>query len=214
MDIVIFVFDWLWKKTTESGESFWTALTTISTLILAGVALWKEKLRSEPNLVLQPKNFVGEVARFGNGTHGCYYHLNVVNLKPKVPARNVQVFCDSIRFLSNNSVKELHAPLPLAWAHAPQLLSPTISIDRAIDFVRVRFDVLEICGIVEPLNRSNVINWGEDVEIELHVSAENFSKQPRYLVGIKWLIKQVPTSAEFNVKPCGYIQIQSLRKLK
>ena len=80
-----FILEFLQK--IRKDQDLWIMLTAIGTIAVAVVAVWKENLHLEPDLILEPENLEGSNVPLqtndGRRITSCYYHLRVRNLKKK-----------------------------------------------------------------------------------------------------------------------------------
>lgn len=201
----------------RNDPSFWNAWTAIGTVAVAIVAVWKERLVPEPNLILGFANRDGARVPLmvpGRGMLiSCYYHLRVRNLRQGILAKNVRVLIRRIQFLDPQpAVRELHPPRQLAWAPAElEELSPSFLHERTLDAVRVLRDHAEITLIGMPFSGDHIITWGRNVVISLEVVADNLSRVRFYELTCTWL--EASPRADFETNPVGYLDLQ-IRKIR
>ncbi len=200
----------------RNDELFWIALTAIGTIAVAVIAIWKENLHWEPNLVLEAENLTGSNVPLrtsgGQMIASCYYHLRVRNLKPNILTENVRVLFRSIQMTGSNSpVIELHPPRQLIWAPAELgELAPSFRRERTVDLIRVVQNRAEIVLLSAAFSGEHIINWGQNVRIVLEVVADNFSKDRFYELICEWTSARMPI--DFSTNPVGHLNLR-LRKI-
>ncbi|MFA7254552.1 MAG: hypothetical protein WC133_00435 [Candidatus Omnitrophota bacterium] len=195
-------------------EVFWTAMSTIGTLFLAVVALWKENMHRQPELVLEPENMEGVSAPLrapsGQMIASCYYHLRVKNLKPKVLAKNVRILVKQVQLTNPGAVRELHPPRQLTWAPAELgELAPSFSRERTVDLICVTRTNAQVVLVSAAFSGEHIIDWGRDATILLEVVADNFSKPRFYRLICKWLAPRPPATFDVNPRNCLSLELTS-----
>jgi len=165
------------------SDSMWFALTGISTLILATLAIWGEEIRyriAGPKLSLRLLDPQGTLT-FGsdkNRTPGWYYILKVSNERKSVPAKNVRVNLTKILKPGEDGTfveQVLSGPLQLTWRF-PRNRSQyaTVGPDESCTFARlIRGWSFELSTYVIPNNFVGFLNAGERMRIEVIAGAEN-----------------------------------------
>ncbi len=200
----VLVSFWVWITTRT--DTFWTAMSVLTTLFLSVVALWKEQLRPQPNLILEESNFAGKAVPL-NGTiqtnsplqpqipvtiSSYYYHARVRNLKRGVMAKNVMVLCNR-KWLLNESGEvtetvDLHPPRSLTWSpREANGITSDISSYKYLDLIRVLSGRAEIELFTKATTGEHLIEWGQNTAIELEIVADNISKIQKYRLSILWL---------------------------
>ena len=172
-------------------------LIALGTISLALVALWGDWFMDKlggPKLKIEPHDFFGNLAKFGDGTTGIYYHIKVINLSKRkwIPAKNVSILVKEIYIKGENGIfkeKRIIVPYHLTWS--PKEFSPTFQTFKnekicAICFIKEGANKVDLSLYWYPFNYEGLIGPQETARIKLEIEAENCVSENPYLVELSW----------------------------
>ncbi|MGA2796482.1 MAG: hypothetical protein ABSE63_02775 [Thermoguttaceae bacterium] len=163
-------------------------LVALGTMAVAIIAIWGEWLRPRPKLEIildNPKGFV----------HGdtIFYHVKIINKRPWVTAKNVQVQCTAIakkRPDGSFSQEQMLYPLPLIWAPAEFTgLESTFASEKLCDLGRVRNKSDEFSLAARywwTQNYPGTVKADGAMRIRLYVQSHNFKSKKPFDIEISW----------------------------
>ena len=169
-------------------------LTAIGTILVAMLAIWGEKVRdlmAGPKLVLEARNFRGEITKLNDGEDAIFYHLSVRNKRSWVPAKNVRILVAGIlKQKSDLSYyrEDVFVPQQLTWSPAEfHQISPTICKDDALDLgCLVKRGPFRLRTYLIPNNFKGYIEQKQAMRVELIISSDNFVSEKPYVYEISW----------------------------
>jgi len=168
-------------------------LTAVGTIAVAVMAIWGDKFRdlfAGPRLVLEPKNFKGELTHFSNGPSVIYYHLSVKNKRPWSSAKNVRILLVGIlkkKADGNFYRANVFVPQQLTWAPAESHpMFPMISKEDTADFGFLVEKKFRICTYGTPNNFEGHISANSTMRVELEIVADNFISRKYDVFEISW----------------------------
>lgn len=168
-------------------------LTAIGTVAVAIMAIWGDKIRdfiAGPYLVVEPRNFRGELTKYNDGRPAIFYHLSVKNKRHWSPARNVRVLLIGIlKKKADGSFYRVNTFVPqqLTWSPSEShQLFPTICKEDIVDFGRVVPGDFRICIYTTPNNFEGYIETNSTIRVELAIVADNFYSRKHDIFEISW----------------------------
>lgn len=169
-------------------------LTAVGTIAVAILAIWGEKLRdlfAGPRLVIEPKNFRGELTKFSDGRQVIFYHLSVKNRRSWSPARNVRIMVVGILKKKPDGSfyrENIFVPQQLTWAPAEfHPILPTICKEDTVDFgCVIQNECFQIRTYVKPNNFKGDIKANSTMRVELEIVADNFASNKPLVFEISW----------------------------
>lgn len=176
--------------------NFWIQFAyTIVTLGVLVVAVFGEPIRNRwwgPKLRMRLNDPNGFVVKRQDGTPTRYYHLEITNERPSVPARGVRVVCTSMRIMNEDPCpRDVVIPFRLQLVWTPlgsRLQFPTISrIDRCdLGHLDMGSDRFEFDFYDKPNEFSSFVPRRGCVHVSLEAEAENCSLASRATFEVKW----------------------------
>jgi hypothetical protein len=178
-------------------------LTGIGTLLLGIVAIWGDVWRSmlmPPKLTLELVSETGLLTRYSSipggppGQQVIYFHLKVVNQKPRLPVSNCQVLITRVttkRVDGSFQEEPMRVPLQLVWA--PNISSEryvTVTKEKVADFLCVAENQTEIMPILYGYTNTFVevgtISANKTIRYYLEIHGSNYASKTPYFIDVTW----------------------------
>ncbi len=185
-----------------------TWMGAVGTILVALVAIWQDWIRASlfrPKLKLQIASNLPVYAKIRDSSGSCqgeawYWHLEVVNDRPKYPAEDCRVILTGIQKKSKGEWQELPfgSALEFRWAHSERVLMPVVE-RRTVDFGAIEGKneaVYKPCLCRWPYDFAGSIGVSETVRYHLKVEAKNFYSKRRQTFEVKWDGKWSPNGKE------------------
>jgi len=170
-------------------------VSAIGIVIVSVLAIWGERFKIKPRLVLEPHNLEGSdtVVVKHNPFDGSvsirrdavYYHLKVVN-KNRILAKNVRVICTGIykKSIENIEHERVKTYVDQQFTWSPAETSPmtqNILKYRILDLGRVVDNrQFELTFYVRPNNFQGFIKSGESIRVDIEIVGDNFAHNKSY----------------------------------
>src|SRR5438128_2628140 len=168
------------------------------TIAVAIMAIWGDWIRSvlaPPKLTIRLPLPVEDPTTFSTPSGSrqvMFYHLNVINQRPWLPARNCRVMLMGLTKRGPNGLfQPVTIPVPFQFVWAPaESTPPTITLLRQ-QFIDLEY--IEDGGsafiprlYIIPNNFQGFVGTNDAVRFHLQIEAENFASPQYHTVAVAW----------------------------
>jgi hypothetical protein len=173
----------------------------IGTLMVAAAAIWGDWLRSRlapTKLIIEPQNLRGDPTVFRStnadqpDTRVMFFHLNVVNQRPWLTAKNCRVL---LKGMTRRGLDGGFYPIPMSvptqfvWAPA-EVTPPVVNLikEQILDlgYLSEKSDKFIPRFYSTPNNFAGFVHKGEAVRYHLEIEASNFSSFQYQVFEVAW----------------------------